>query len=220
MGKVNELRRGKVGKLIARRIREFKGLGRKGNEEWFLELCFCILTARSDPEVAIEIQRELGVEGFLMLPKEKLANKLKGLGYKGPYNKRAEYINRARKFSNIKDTILKFSNVKLAREWLAENVDGMRYKEASHFLRNVGFDDLAILDTHIITSVKKHGLIKAAWFQKLVHDKQKLASSILGSKRRYLEAEDKLRELAEKVNLPLGELDLYLWYLEKKKVLK
>lgn len=220
MGKVNELRRGKVGKLIAQRIREFKDLGRKGNEEWFSELCFCILTARSDPEAAIEIQRELGVEGFLMLPREKLAYKLKNLGYKGPYNKRAEYIDRARKFSNIKDILLKFPDIKLAREWLAENVDGTRYKEASHFLRNVGFDDVAILDTHIITTVQKHGLVKAAWFQELAHDKRKLASSILGSKRRYQEIEDKLGELAEKVDLSLGELDLYLWYLEKRKVLK
>ncbi len=84
MGKVNELRRGKVGKLIARRIQEFKGLGRKSSEEWFSELCFCILTANSTARRGMKIQRELGSEGFLTLPLEELRHRLKAAGHRFP----------------------------------------------------------------------------------------------------------------------------------------
>jgi N-glycosylase/DNA lyase len=40
------------------------------------------------------------------------------------------------------------------------------------------------------------------------------------TKRRYLEIEDVLRMVAERSGLSLGELDLYLWYMETGKVLK
>jgi len=36
------------------------------------------------------------------------------------------------------------------REWLVENVNGLGMKAASHFLRNLGNETFAIIDTHII----------------------------------------------------------------------
>jgi len=48
-------------------------------------------------------------------------------------------------------------------------------------------------------------------------EKQKTKSL---NKNKYLEAENILKKIAEKTNLSLGELDLYLWYLETGKVLK
>jgi len=38
--------------------------------------------------------------------------------------------------------------------------------------------------------------------------------------KKYLEIEDVLREIAKRSSLNLGELDLYLWYMETGKVLK
>ncbi len=38
--------------------------------------------------------------------------------------------------------------------------------------------------------------------------------------KKYLEIEKKLKKLAEQCSISLGELDLYLWYLETGKVLK
>ena len=38
--------------------------------------------------------------------------------------------------------------------------------------------------------------------------------------KRYLEIENILEKLGEKVNLNSAELDLYLWYLETGKILK
>ena len=78
-------------------------------------------------------------------------------------------------------------------------------KESSHFLRNIGFFDVAIIDFHIVDLLVKIGLI------------QKPKSL---TKAKYLEIEAILKELSEKVSLTLGELDLFLWYLETGKVLK
>ncbi len=205
MGKVNELRRGKVGKLIARRIREFKGLGRKGSEEWFSELCFCILTANSTARLGMKIQRELGCEGFLTLPLEELRHRLKAAGHRFP-NTRACFIVEVRKFRDIKGITERFTDARQARGWLAENVKGVGYKESSHFLRNVGFSDVAILDRHVLSVLHEHGLIDG------------LPRSL--ARGRYLEIERKLEELARKLGLTLGELDLYLWYSKTGEVLK
>jgi len=84
-------------------------------------------------------------------------------------------------------------------------VKGIGYKESSHFLRNVGFDDYAIIDFHIIDLLVKYQLIKRP---KTI------------TKNKYLEIEKILKKIAEKTNLTLAELDLYLWYMETGKILK
>jgi len=91
------------------------------------------------------------------------------------------------------------------REWIVENVKGLGYKEASHFLRNVGFDDYAIIDFHIVDLLVDYKLI----------EKPKTIT-----KRKYMAIESLLKKLARKTNLTLAELDLYLWYMETGKILK
>jgi N-glycosylase/DNA lyase len=202
--KVNELKMGKIGKLVAQRTKEFKNLGGKGDKEWFSELCFCILTANSTAKLGIEIQRKLGDEGFLRLPEEELREKLRQMGYRFP-NTRARFFVEAREFCNIK-TILKNLDARRAREWLQKNIRGIGWKEASHFLRNVGFDDVAILDRHVLAVLREHKLIDNV--------PRPLTPSC------YLEIEEKLREFARELNIPLGELDLYLWFMKTGDVLK
>jgi len=90
-------------------------------------------------------------------------------------------------------------------EWLVKNISGIGYKEASHFLRNIGFTNLAIVDFHILNLLARHGLI----------EKPKTLT-----RKKYLEIEEVLRAIAEKLDLNLAELDLYLWYMETGKVLK
>jgi len=201
---IEKLKSSEVSELVAGKIREFKEFGRQGNEIWFSELCFCILTANSTAKLGLKIQGELG-DGFLTLSKNELTRRLKGFGHRF-YNKRAEFIVSARKFDRIKDIITKFSDANRAREWLVENVDGIGWKEASHFLRNVGFEDVAILDRHILALIREYGLIERA--------------PRTLTRRRYLEIEHKLKELAERVGLSLAELDLYMWYLKTGQVLK
>jgi len=93
-----------------------------------------------------------------------------------------------------------------AREWLAEHVKGFGYKEASHFLRNVGYVNVAILDRHVLRVLAEHGLI------------DEVPKTL--TKRRYLEIEKRLEGLAQTLGLSLGELDLYLWQMKTGKVLK
>lgn len=193
-----------VGELVAERMREFKDAGGKGNETWFSELCFCILTANSTAKLGLKIQGELG-DGFLTLPVGELTRRLKGLGHRF-YNKRAEFIVSARRYSRIKDIITEFPTTQQAREWLVENVYGIGWKEASHFLRNVGYDDVAILDRHILALLQENGIIKQA--PKTL------------TRRRYLEIEDLFKDLAKKVNLSPAELDLYMWCMKTCCVLK
>ena len=114
---------------------------------------------------------------------------------------RAERIVLARGFRDKLKQVRKQGN----RDWLVKNINGLGMKEASHFLRNVGFKDVTIIDFHIIDLLKREGLIEE--FSNL-------------NKKKYLEIEEVLRNLGDKVNLSLGELDLYLWYIETGKVLK
>jgi len=91
------------------------------------------------------------------------------------------------------------------RAWLVDNIKGLGYKEASHFLRNIGFDDYAIIDFHILDLLERYRLIK----------KPKTLTT-----KQYRKIEHVLQKLATKTNLTLAELDLYLWYLETGKILK
>jgi len=106
----------------------------------------------------------------------------------------------------LKETIQGFQDIKAAREWLAMNVKGLGWKESSHFLRNVGYLDVAIIDRHIISNLMDHGIL------------EERPKSI--TKRRYLEYEGILTEVARRVGMTLGEMDLYLWYRKTGKVLK
>lgn len=192
---------------IKERIEEFKLLGTLGEDEWFSELCFCLLTANTSALKGIEVQTKIG-DGFATLPKKQLAATLKKLGYRF-FNKRAEYILEARKHAKgLKPRIQKLAkgDTRKAREWLVENVKGMGYKEASHFLRNVGYTDVAILDRHILRTMHENGLIP------------ELPKSL--NRVQYLTYENLLRLIAFKFKMTLAALDLYLWYLKTGKVLK
>ncbi|MEM2947973.1 MAG: N-glycosylase/DNA lyase [Candidatus Anstonellales archaeon] len=203
--KIKRLRKGRVKKLIDKRVKEFKRAGKSSKQRIFSELCFCILTANYSAEGGIRIQKEIG-DGFLKMGEKALAKKLKKLGHRFP-NTRAKFIVEARKkfAKKIKEIVFSFDDGREAREWLVKNVKGLGYKEASHFLRNVGFMDLGIVDFHIVDLLVKNRMIK----------KPKTIT-----RKKYFEIEDVLKKLAERTGLEPGELDLYLWYIETGKVLK
>jgi len=167
IGRVSDLRRGKVGQLVAKRIREFKLLGRLPSASAvFRELCFCILTANFNAERAIKIQSALG-NGLLTLLPAQLARRLKALGHRYP-NSRANYICKARlRRKEISATLRSMADQQHLRDWVAKEIVGLGYKEASHFLRNVGFDDLAIVDFHILDLLARNGLFMEKSLRKL-----------------------------------------------------
>jgi N-glycosylase/DNA lyase len=83
------------------------------------------------------------------------------------------------------------------RLWLVRNVRGLGWKEASHFLRNVGYRDLAILDRHILRHLRRHGVIRS------------IPLSLTPT--RYRTVERAFRRFAAAVDIPLDELDLLFW---------
>jgi N-glycosylase/DNA lyase len=204
MERACDLMNGETRKIIDDRMEEFRNLGKKSANEIFKELCFCILTANYSAMGGIRIQKAIG-DGFITLPENELADRLTQLGHRFP-NARARYIVEARKHADSLVRILKSAiDGREAREWLVKHVKGLGYKEASHFLRNIGFTDVAILDFHIINIMERCGAVK----------RPKTLT-----KNRYLEIERTLGEFARKRNMNLAELDLYLWYAETGKVLK
>jgi len=203
INKIETLKKTRVSEIVNNRIKEFKNFNRRSNKELFKELCFCILTANFNAKKSMEIQREIS-EYFLTDSKEQLAKKLEEYGHRFP-NTRAEYIVESKKVKNQLATIIQHYSKKAIREWLVKNVKGVGYKEASHFLRNIGFDDYAIIDYHIVDLLVEYGII----------EKPKLIS-----KEKYFEIEEILKKIAEQTNLTLAELDLYLWYMKTGKILK
>jgi N-glycosylase/DNA lyase len=204
MERACDLTNGEMRNVVDARIREFRELGRKDGKEIFKEMCFCILTANLSAQGGMRIQEVIG-DGFLYMPENELAERLKTLGHRYP-SARAKYIVEARKHAgSLKRIIENSRSGSEMREWLVRNVKGLGYKEASHFLRNIGYTDVAILDFHVIDILERCGAIK----------RPKTLT-----KNRYLEIERVLDGFAKKNGMNLAELDLYLWYVETGKVLK
>ena len=193
---------------INQRLKEFEEFQKKSTQEWFSELCFCILTANSKALTAINIQNELGAKGFCGYCQKDLSQTIKNNKHRF-HNNKAKYITQARCYIDIKtvvQSIIKKNGENEAREWLVKNVQGLGYKEASHFLRNVGYKNLAILDRHIINLMKEEGLLK---------EKPKTLN-----KKNYLEIEEAFKNIAEQANMNFAELDLYMWFIKTGKILK
>jgi N-glycosylase/DNA lyase len=101
-----------------------------------------------------------------------------------------------------------FGDPLLRRDWLARErrIKGLGYKEASHFLRNIGLKGYAILDKHILRSLAELGVIESP--------------EPPTTRARYLETEERLRGFARDVSVDFDELDLVLWSMKTGEVLK
>jgi len=196
--KLRNLMKSEVRRIVERRIEEFENASDK-----FSEMCFCILTANSSAVMGLKLQNNLQNE-FRNSDENELREKLKKYGYRFP--NRAGYICHNRQYEDIDKILRSFSDERKAREWLVKNVKGFGYKEASHFLRNIGYKNIAIIDRHILRVSERHGLI------------EEMPKNL--NKKTYLEIEKKLEELADVLGITLAELDLYMWYMETGKILK
>lgn len=195
---------------IKKRLKEFRVVWKKPDRKIFSELCFCICTPQSKAVYCDKAVSGLEKTGVLFRGKtNEIKEGLKAVRF--PNNK-ARYIFEARElFSTSKGIKIKdkidAGDIPRTRAWLVENVKGIGLKEASHFLRNIGFGrDLAILDVHILKNMVRYGLI------------EEVPKSI--TKRRYLSLEDRLRDFSKKINISMGELDLLLWAAETGMVFK
>jgi N-glycosylase/DNA lyase len=190
---------------IQKRLAEFRQVMQWKDDEVFAELCFCLLTPQSSAKVCWEAvtalkQRTLLLKGLTT----ELEPFLRSVRFS---ESKAKYIVEARNmFSKdgnlqLKSQISSFYNPFELREWLVENVRGLGYKEASHFLRNIGLGEgFAILDRHILRNLNQLGVIP------------EIPTTI--TKKRYLEIEEKLRRFATEIDIPMADLDLLFWSKE------
>jgi N-glycosylase/DNA lyase len=198
------LKNSEIKHRIDTRLAEFSIIKNNSKEEIFKELCFCIMTANCSAMKCIEVHEHIG-EDFLSFSEIELAKKFKELGYRFP-NIRSSFIIEARKILSQLEDIIKSGDDDISlREWIVKNVRGIGYKEASHFLRNIGYTDYAIVDFHIVDLLVKHKIL----------EKPKTLT-----KTKYLEIEKVLKSIGNESKLNMAELDLYLWYLETGKILK
>ena len=206
-----------IGSIIKKRLREFEQLGKvecttfdfspfidlKLRANLKTEVAFCISTANSSAISGLKFQKMLENYNLDKISVEKLEYLLKMAGVRF-HAKKARYIKAV--FENF-DVVKKALNMKrseVAREYLVKNVKGLGYKEASHFLRNVGRKDVAIIDRHILRWLYENNLVND--------------TTITASK--YKKVEKILKNIAYEQNKSLAELDLYLWYLKTGKILK
>jgi N-glycosylase/DNA lyase len=202
--KVERLKKTPLKTVIDERMKDFNYFRDASSEEVFLEMCFCFMTANFQAEKSWKIQKELGSKMWT-LEEEALQLELKRLGHRF-WPQRGTRICEARGFKDsILDELAKFDNEIEMREWIVKNFKGLGMKEASHFLRNVGYNNVAIIDKHIINILVSEEIIERP-------------KTVTPTK--YVEIEKALREIAQKTKLSLGELDLYLWSEATGKVLK
>ncbi len=204
INKITSLKESSIADIIKGRVESFKQVNKNSEEDVFSELCFCILTANFSAKGGIKIQNALK-NRFLNISEDELKLELKKLGHRFP-NARAKYIVLAReKLSMLMKVLREEDDENKIREWIVKNIKGIGYKEASHFLRNIGFENLAIIDFHIIDLLVREGIV----------EKPKTMT-----RKAYLKIEDELRKISQQTQIPLGELDLYLWYIETGTVMK
>ncbi len=198
---VRKLEASPISEMVRKRLSEFRSY--KDEDQLFSELCFCILAANFTSEKSWKIQKAIG-RGFIDLDEGQLALELRKNKYRFP-NVRAGYIVRSRRFKEAIPKVIRKLKGEELRSFFVNNIPGIGIKEASHFLRNVGIFDFAIVDFHIIDILSRYGLIERPKSM---------------TPKKYFQAEGVLSKLSTKLNMSQGELDLYLWYMETGQILK
>jgi len=193
-------------------------------EEIWYELCFCVLSANVRYELASSTLKYLVTNGLLdvkWIKKEKksediiknelsephfLPLKKNGQFRKYRYpNKRSIQIVKAAKTiyaenRTIKKVLQESKSDIEARQFFVTTVSGLGIKEASHFLRNIGYSDsLAIIDVHVLSFLQRLCLVR-------LEKKRTLTDKL------YVMIEKVMRNFAKFHNLILSVLDLAIWH--------
>ncbi len=196
---------------IENRLQDFKQILDKTDVDVFAELCFCLLTPQSSAKTCWAAITRLSEKNLLVKGTSK---EIEPLISDVRFNdSKARYITEARSLFTrqgeirVKTQLTSAYNPYQLREWLVENVKGLGYKEASHFLRNIGLgEEFAILDRHILRNLKDLQVIPE--------------TPTTLTKKRYLEIEEKVRRFTKDIGIPMGHLDLLLWSKETGHIFK
>jgi len=201
-------------KEIRKRLGEFEEVWRKGSDaRLWEELAYCIFTAGASARMgldSVDAVRPLLLHGEA----QAMTAALKQAGAHRFPVARPQYIVTTRNYFRahfgmaLRKRLRSFRDPFERRDWLAQEkqVKGLGYKEASHFLRNIGVKGHAILDKHVMRCLAEVGVM----------DSPKPPTT----RKKYLEVEQELIRFAQDIRVDFDELDLVLWSLKTGEILK
>lgn len=192
----------RVKEPITARLDEFKKTGENADDEKiFEELAFCILTSAVGPKVglrSIAAIKDILKNGSAV----EMAQRLEGIH---KYPEKAYFIVHTRDYLEkeygfrLGELVRSFDDRKALRDFFALNKDikGLGYTQASHFLRNIGYTDYAILDKNVAGMLHEIGVTESG--------------KPPSTGKRYIETEEKMKALSDELGISLVELDMLLW---------
>ncbi|MDR1087537.1 MAG: N-glycosylase/DNA lyase [Endomicrobium sp.] len=193
----------KVLPLISQREKHFDDVWKNGtDEEIFAELVFCFFTPQSKAVICWAAVNALADKNMIFnSTMEDIANTISDVRFK---RNKAKYVVEARNFFTlngkikIKEKLASFNDIYELRKWIIAAIKGIAYKEAGHFLRNIGIGkDLAILDRHILRNLKFYGAI------------EEIPKTL--TVKTYLDIEKKMQDFAKEIDIPMSHLDMLFW---------
>jgi N-glycosylase/DNA lyase len=189
---------------IRQRLAEFSSVS---PDDYFFEMAYCILTPQSNATraaAAVNALRTLDQWEDPVLMARTLSRQEFYIRF---HHTKAKRLARAHaQFPEIAARLKDRREGWETREWLVANVGGLGWKEASHFLRNIGHRDLAILDRHILKNLHRHGIIST------------IPRTM--TRNNYLAIEQQFAHFSDHVGLTMDELDLLFWSTETGQILK
>lgn len=187
-------------KIIRDRLKEFAVP--RDDEHLFLELCYCLCTPQSNAKKVSEVVNEANLKRLLTADIDDIKTLLrKNTRF---HNNKAGYIVNARRY--IKDIKSLPKDTAIARDFLVKNIKGLGLKETSHYLRNIGYRNICIIDRHVINIMHELDIFRS-------NDPPKNA-------KQYLMMEQQVKDYAKKIGIDVDELDLVLWSMRTGFVLK
>ncbi|GAB4318488.1 MAG: N-glycosylase/DNA lyase [Candidatus Sumerlaeia bacterium] len=197
---------------IEQRVAEFLALGERGTEaDLFAELAFCLFTPQSKARQCDRAVWELRRSGLMWSGSAPRIAAVLARRVRFHHTKARRLVAARRllreKGGPVLREVIHLPDPADARAWLVENVEGLGWKEATHFLRNTGRSgDLAILDRHILRNLRALGVVRA------------LPRTM--TPRAYRRIETAMQRFAGRLGLPIVHLDLLLWFKETGEVFK
>lgn len=198
---------------ICARLAQFAEVGRESDDaRLFEELVFCIFTAGASAKMGLNSIDRVRPH-LLKANHRKLMTMLVG-SHRYP-RARSGYIVHTRAYLRrecdlrLREKLASFAgDMEARRDFFARNpgIKGIGYKEASHYLRNIGYRGYGILDKHILRTLHECGVI----------DSPRPPTT----KKNYLVIEESMRKFAEDIKINFDELDLLLWSNKTGEILK
>lgn len=197
---------------IGYRLAEFREVWRSGSDlRLWEEMVYCFFTGGCSAKMglrSVEAVRPYLLDGS----HETLMNALVGV-HRYP-RARARYVVASREFLNahcgmrLRRKLESFGDDLARRDWLVheKGIKGLGYKEASHYLRNIGFRGYAILDKHVLRCMAELGLIEDP--------------KPPNSRLKYLSVESTLKKFSRRLKIDFDEMDLVLWSMKTGEILK